>query len=56
MNSKNVNKQNKFRKFVSEVTSLVVVLVLTFPAFAQSNPNVAEELSNAFAKTAKIQI
>jgi serine protease Do len=54
MNSKNVNKQNKFRKFVSEVTSLVVVLVLTFPAFAQSNPNVAEELSNAFAKTAKM--
>jgi serine protease Do len=53
MNARSKNRQKTVRSVVFAAMSLVVVLVLTGPALAQSSANAAKELSNAFSLAAK---
>ncbi len=50
---KSRNRQSKVRSVVFTAMSLIVVLVLTGPALAQSNAKQAKELSGAFSGAAK---
>jgi len=53
MNAQSRNRQSTVRSVVFVAMSLIVVLVLTGPALAQSSAKAAKELSSAFSDAAK---